>query len=106
MPRRKTTVAPEATVETVSDPFAHIRTDMVEAVGGICDSCGNFADKNLKIAPLAREIGVPPVTLSDYLRGNKDVGRKTLARFINFLNSRKSDVTDEQAEALAEAATL
>ena len=106
MPRRNRNTAPEAAVETVTDPFAHIRTDMVEAVGGFCGECGGFKDKSLKIAPLAAEIGVPPVTLSDYLKGNKDVGRKTLGRFINWLNARKGAETPEQAEVLAEVASL
>ncbi len=83
-----------------ADPFAHIRTEMLDEVGGICKSCGGFADRTLKIAPLAKEIGVPPVTLSDYLKGNKDVGRKTLARFINFLSGRQAA---RDAEAVTEA---
>jgi hypothetical protein len=106
MPRRNTKPAVEqAPVEDI-DPFAHIRLDMLDQVGGICDSCGNFADKNLKIAPLARQIGVPPVTLSDYLYGTKNVGRVTLTRFIKFLNSRKGVETTEQADAVAEVEAL
>jgi hypothetical protein len=106
MPRRNTKPAVEQAPVEDTDPFAHIRLDMLASVGGLCDSCGNFADKNLKIAPLARQINVPPVTLSDYLYGKKNVGRVTLTRFINYLNAQKGVQNDEQAAAVAEVEAL
>lgn len=104
MPRQKRNAAAEAAPEaqTPADPFAYILTDLREVAGGPCSECGGFKSK---IAPLAKEIGVPPVTLSDYLRGRKQVGRVTLTRFINFLSNRSTE-TPEQAEALAEVASL
>lgn len=107
MPRRNkpAEVAPATEAPESNDPFSYIRLEMREAVGGLCDNCGNF-NRGVKIAPIAKEIGVPPVTLSDYLRDGKEVGRVTLTRFINFLNARKGVETAEQAEAVAEVEAL
>lgn len=103
MTRRKATAAPEAAPVEQSDPFEYIRQELL-LIAPMCDH-GLFLE-GVKIAPLAKEIGVPPVTLSDYLKGRKNVGRVTLTRFIDFLNARKGAETAEQAEALAEVASL
>lgn len=103
MTRRKNTPEVAPVEATPADPFGYIRTALLE-IAPMCEH-GLFLD-GVKIAPLAREIGVPPVTLSDYLKGRKEVGRVTLTRFINFLNARKGAETAEQAEALAEVEAL
>jgi hypothetical protein len=102
MTRRKNT--PEAAPAAPADPFEYIRVGLLE-LAPVCDGCGDFK-RGVKIAPLAKEIGVPQITLSAYLRDGKDVGRVTLTRFINFLNARKGAETAEQAEALAEVEAL
>lgn len=107
MPRRNkpAEVAPVATEATTQpDPFEYVRLGLLE-IAPVCESCHDFK-RGVKVAPLAAEIGVPPVTLSDYLRDGKQVGRVTLTRFINFLNARKGIETAEQAEAVAEAEAL
>ena len=105
MTRRKNTEVADATpAPTQTDPFEYIRTGLLE-IAPVCSECGDFK-RGVKVAPLAKEIVVPPVTLSDYLRDGKDVGRVTLTRFINFLNARKGVETAEQAEALAEVEAL
>jgi hypothetical protein len=105
MTRRKNTPAVEAApAPTQNDPFEYIRLGLLE-VAPLCDSCGNF-QRGVMVAPLAKQIGVPPVTLSDYLRDGREVGRVTLTRFINFLNARKGVETAEQAEAIAEVEAL
>lgn len=104
MPRRNKPAAEAApVVETPADPFEYIRQELLQ-IAPMCDH-GLFLE-GVKIAPLAKEIGVPPVTLSDYLKGRKQVGRVTLTRFINFLNTRKGVETQEQAEAVAEVEAL
>lgn len=105
MPRRRTNTAAEAApAPAQTDPFEYIRAGLLE-IAPVCGECGDFK-RGVKVAPLAKEIGVPPVTLSDYLRDNKEVGRVTLTRFINFLNARKGVETAEQAEAIAEVEAL
>lgn len=106
MPRRNknTEVAPATEAPAQTDPFEYVRLGLLE-IAPVCDGCGDFK-RGVKVAPLAAEIGVPPVTLSDYLRDGKQVGRVTLTRFINFLNARKGIETAEQAEAVAEVEAL
>lgn len=90
-----------------TDPFAHIRTEMLE-VAPICKSCDNFK-RGVNISQLSKQTGVAPVSLSEYLRGNKELGRVGLTRLINFLETRKAAQTDEAAEqaaAVAEAQSL
>jgi hypothetical protein len=89
----------------VVDPFAYIRTEMLE-VAPICKGCGDFK-REVNISELSRQTGVAPVQLSDFLRDGKPLGRISLTRLIAYLEGRKEEQpTPEQAEAVAEAASL
>lgn len=115
MAKRSTAEASKAEAEVQADPFAHILNDMRTEIGFIFTGVEQSAVcehgallRGVKIAPVAREIGVPQITLTKYVLGDAGVGTKTLGKFVNWLTGRKAAraVDPEQAEALAEAASL
>lgn len=115
MGKRSTKPAETSVPAEVTDPFAEVRNDLLTEIGyqftGVRQSAmhedGAFR-KGVKIAPVAREIGIPQITLAAFLRGQKGVSVKTYKRLEGFIASRRTveGVTDEQAEALAEAESL
>ncbi len=99
------TVEATVTVEGQPDTFDQIHVDLLDVLGQpICDH-GNLR-KDFKVAPIAREMGVSQIQLAKYLFTGEGFGVKNLRRAAEFISGRRGVTTPEQAEALAEVASL
>lgn len=90
--------------QTAADQlFAEVRNGMLEAVP-TCKSC-HQPMPGIKIATIAREIGVTGPTLDAYIRNpNKGVSQTVFGKFVNFLAKRREVAEQDVTAAVADNA--
>lgn len=76
--------------------FAEVRNGMLEEIP-VCRTCGQTT---VKIAPIARLIGITSPTLTAYVLDGKPVSQGVFGKIVNFLARRRAE---REAGDVAEA---
>lgn len=67
---------------------------------GVCESCGHTLRP---VQPVAKAIGIAPVILAKFIRGEAGVSMETLDRLAGYVQEHADDEPEVEGEATAEA---
>lgn len=76
-----------------------LRNDLREIIG-VCQTCGHFTNP---VQPVADEVGITPVTLGNFVKGNAGVSMETFNALWGYVATRKAEA-DAAPEAEAASA--
>lgn len=62
---------------------------------GVCESCGHTLKP---VQPIANQIGIAPVILAKFIRGEAGVSMETLDRLAGYVQEHENDAPEDEAE--------
>jgi hypothetical protein len=76
-----------------------LRNDLREIIG-VCQTCGHFTNP---VQPIADEVGITPVTLGKFIKGEAGVSMDTFNALWGFASQRKAQAEASEASEGATA---